>query len=171
MIKENRNMICRKCGATLDDGSRFCYYCGEVFSEEDEKDWNAIDQKEKEIAEMEEAEIKRAVANMIYTTTPTIEGRKITKYLDIIYGSAVIGTGFISDLGAAISDLLGDKSNMYNGKLNYARSEALTQLKKAAIRQGADAVVGVEMDIMTVGSNMFVVNVSGTAVKLNDDLS
>ncbi len=103
---------------------------------------------------------------MIYTTTPTIEGRKIEKYLDIIYGSAVIGTGVLTEMGAGLTDFLGTKSHGYNNKLDYARAEALIQLKKATIRINADAVVGIEMDIMTVGNNMFVANVSGTAVKL-----
>ena len=159
-------MICKKCGHEIDDGSPFCYYCGEVYSAEDVEEWNSLDERDKEIEEMEAAEVNKAVANMIYTTTPTIEGKKIEKYLDIIYGSAVIGTGVLTEMGAGLTDLLGTKSHGYNNKLDYARAEALIQLKKAAIRIKADAVVGIEMDIMTVGNNMFVANVSGTAVTL-----
>jgi len=39
-------------------------------------------------------------------------------------------------------------------------------MEKQAAKLGADAVVGVDVDYESVGSNMLVVSASGTAVKL-----
>ena len=172
-------MICRKCGNEIDDGSPFCYFCGEQFvkDQEDigeqseiEKGWDKIDEHERDIQIMEDAELRRRVSNMIYTTTPNVEGPSIKKYLGIISGSAVVGTGFVSEFGAAISDLFGGSSGSYNSKLNYARDEAMVMLKKEALKKGANAVVGIDTDIMTVGNNMFVVNATGTAVLIEDSI-
>ena len=45
-------------------------------------------------------------------------------------------------------------------------SDALAEMEKQAARLGADAVVGVDVDYESVGSNMLMVSASGTAVKL-----
>ena len=42
-------------------------------------------------------------------------------------------------------------------------SDALAEMEKQAARLGADAVVGVDIDYETVGSNMLMVSASGTA--------
>jgi uncharacterized protein YbjQ (UPF0145 family) len=39
-------------------------------------------------------------------------------------------------------------------------------MEKQAVHLGADAVIGVDIDYETVGSNMLMVSASGTAVKL-----
>ncbi len=53
-------MICKKCGHEIDDGSPFCYFCGETFSNEDVKKWNSLDERDREIEEMEVAEVKKS---------------------------------------------------------------------------------------------------------------
>ena len=45
-------------------------------------------------------------------------------------------------------------------------ADALAEMEKQATKLGADAVVGVDIDYETVGSNMLMVSASGTAVKL-----
>ncbi len=37
---------------------------------------------------------------MIVTTTPIIEGKKITQYLGLVSGSAIMGTSFVRDFFA-----------------------------------------------------------------------
>ena len=48
--------------------------------------------------------------NIILTTTPAIEGRKITHYLGIISGEAIIGANLFRDLFAGIRDIVGGRS-------------------------------------------------------------
>ena len=53
-------------------------------------------------------------------------------------------------------------------KLSNSRKDtALKEMEEAAIRLGADAVVGIDLDYETVGANggMLMVTASGTAIK------
>lgn len=50
---------------------------------------------------------------MILTTTPSIEGHKITSYLGVITGEAIMGANIMRDLFASITDVIGGRSD-YN---------------------------------------------------------
>ena len=103
---------------------------------------------------------------VIVTTTPTVEGRKITGYLGIVTGEAVLGANIFKDLFAGIRDIVGGRSATYERELQRARDLALEEMKTAAVELGANAVVGIDVDYETVGANgsMLMVAVSGTAV-------
>ena len=103
---------------------------------------------------------------IIVTTTPTIEGRKITSYQGIVTGEAIMGANIFKDLFAGIRDIVGGRSATYERELRRAREMALEEMMTAAAEKGANAVVGVDLDYETVGGNasMLMVTVSGTAV-------
>ncbi|MGE0144486.1 MAG: heavy metal-binding domain-containing protein [Planctomycetota bacterium] len=105
---------------------------------------------------------------MILTTTPTIEGRSITKYLGIVNGEAILGANLFKDLFAGIRDLVGGRSAAYEKELQRARETALAELTTRAVELGADAVVGVDLDYEVLGASggMLMVCVSGTAVRI-----
>lgn len=50
---------------------------------------------------------------MILTSTDSVEGRKITAYLGIVAGEAVMGTNIFRDFFAGITDILGGRSGSY----------------------------------------------------------
>ena len=103
---------------------------------------------------------------VILTTTPSIEGKRITKYCGIVTGEAILGANIFKDLFAGIRDIVGGRSATYEGELRSARDIALAEIKHAAVELGANAVVGVDIDYETVGGSgsMLMVTVSGTAV-------
>jgi uncharacterized protein YbjQ (UPF0145 family) len=105
---------------------------------------------------------------VIVTTTPNIEGKKITAYQGIVTGEAIMGANIFKDLFAGIRDIVGGRSATYERELRRARDIALEELKVAAAEMGANAVVGIDIDYETVGGNasMLMVTVSGTAVVL-----
>jgi uncharacterized protein YbjQ (UPF0145 family) len=105
---------------------------------------------------------------VIVTTTPTVEGRTITGYKGIVTGEAIMGANIFKDLFAGIRDIVGGRSATYERELRRAREIALEELKAAAAEQGANAVVGVDLDYETVGGqgSMLMVTVSATAVVL-----
>ncbi len=106
---------------------------------------------------------------MIVTTTPTVEGRKITAYVGIVAGEAVMGTNIFRDLFAGIRDIVGGRSGSYEKELKEAREVALREMVEDAESAGADAVIGVDMDYETIGGDdksMLMVSANGTAVKL-----
>ncbi|MCP5072596.1 MAG: heavy metal-binding domain-containing protein [Rhodobacteraceae bacterium] len=101
---------------------------------------------------------------MIITTTPTIEGKKITDYRGIVVGEAIMGANVVRDVFASITDIVGGRSGAYESKLQDARDTALRELEERAVEKGATAVVGVDLDYEVVGSSMRMVSASGTAV-------
>jgi uncharacterized protein YbjQ (UPF0145 family) len=107
-------------------------------------------------------------AAVLVTTTPTVEGRRITSYKGIVTGEAIMGANIFKDLFAGIRDIVGGRSATYERELRRARDIALEELKAAASEAGANAVVGVDLDYETVGGNasMLMVTISGTAVVL-----
>ena len=103
---------------------------------------------------------------MIVTTTPIIEGKKITQYLGLASGSAIIGTSFVRDFFAGITDLVGGRSSAYEAELKRARSSAISEMRQEAVKLGANAVVGVDLDYEAVGEKggLLMVCANGTAV-------
>ncbi len=103
---------------------------------------------------------------MIVTTTPTLEGKKITGYLGVVTGEAIIGANLFRDIFAGIRDIVGGRSGAYEEVLREAKKNALDELQENARKLGANAVVGVDLDYETVGTSgsMLMVSASGTAV-------
>jgi uncharacterized protein YbjQ (UPF0145 family) len=103
---------------------------------------------------------------VIVTTTPSVEGRKITEYRGIVTGEAIMGANIFKDLFAGIRDIVGGRSATYERELRRAREIALEEIKTAAAEMGANAIVGVDLDYETIGANgaMLMVTISGTAV-------
>lgn len=101
---------------------------------------------------------------MIVTTTPSVEGHKITAYKGIVVGEAIMGANVVRDVFASITDIVGGRSGAYESKLQDARDTALRELEDRANELGANAVVGVDLDYEVVGSSMLMVSASGTAV-------
>jgi uncharacterized protein YbjQ (UPF0145 family) len=100
------------------------------------------------------------------TTTPTFEGRRITRYLGIVHGEAIVGANIFRDMFAAVRDIVGGRAGAYENVLGDARRTALAEMADAASRLGANAVVGIDLDYETLGSggSMLMVTASGTAV-------
>ena len=104
---------------------------------------------------------------IIVTTTPGVEGRRVTRYAGIVTGEAIMGANIFKDLFAGVRDIVGGRSAAYEEELRRARSIALEELGDEAQRLGADAVVGIDLDYETVGQgSMLMVTASGTAVRL-----
>lgn len=105
---------------------------------------------------------------MIITTTPTIENRQITEYKGIIFSEVIAGVNAIKDLAAGFRDIFGGRSQSYEDELLKARQEALFELEKRAEKLNANAIVGVKIDVETVGTgSMLMVVATGTAVRIN----
>ena len=101
---------------------------------------------------------------MIITTTPNIEGKQIVEYKQVVFGEVIAGANFIRDFFAAITDVIGGRSSVYERRISRARQDALKELEEKAIALGANAVVGVEINYATVSNkSMFMVIASGSA--------
>lgn len=105
---------------------------------------------------------------MIITTTPTVEGKRATRYLGVVTGEAILGANIFRDFFAGITDIVGGRSGAYESELRKAREIAMREMADDAQRLGGNAVVGVDLDYETVsinnGGDMLMVTACGTAV-------
>ena len=103
---------------------------------------------------------------MIVTTTPSVDGKRISRYCGVVAGEAILGANLFKDLFAGIRDLVGGRSATYERELQRARDIALQELQQRAQELGANAVVGVDLDyeVLGQGNGMLMVSASGTAV-------
>ena len=107
---------------------------------------------------------------MIVSTTNTIPGKQIT-ITGTVHAEIIYGANIVRDIFASVRDMVGGRAKSYEQVIAGARNDALDQLEKEAKGQGADGIVGLNMDyeIITAGSSkntgMIVVTAYGTAVK------
>lgn len=101
---------------------------------------------------------------MIVTTTNTIEGKQVGQYLRVVAGETVAGINAFKDISAGFYNLVGGRSNSYEGEIRKAREDALAEMVDRAHELGTEGVLGVDIDYESVGQNMIMVTASGTAV-------
>jgi uncharacterized protein YbjQ (UPF0145 family) len=105
-------------------------------------------------------------AEMIITTTPTVEGQPIEEYLGVVTGEAILGAHIGRDILAGITDIVGGRSAAYEEEVRKARTISLEEMSSEAESQGANAIVGVDLDYEVIRQGMLMVSVSGTAVRI-----
>jgi uncharacterized protein YbjQ (UPF0145 family) len=98
---------------------------------------------------------------MIVTTTPGIEGRRITAYHGVVTGETIIGANIFRDI-------VGGRSGAYENALASARETALSEMQDRARQLGGNAVVGVDLDYEVI-NNMLMVSASGTSVTVEQE--
>ena len=54
---------------------------------------------------------------MIVTTTPNVEGRRITEYCGVVAGEVIMGANIFRDFMAGIRDVIGGRSSEYEDQL------------------------------------------------------
>jgi uncharacterized protein YbjQ (UPF0145 family) len=104
---------------------------------------------------------------ILLSTTNSLDNQPIREYLGIVSGETIIGANIFKDFFAGIRDIVGGRSGSYERVLREAKDTALKEMTDDALKMGADAVIGIDLDYETVGANggMLMVTASGTAVK------
>jgi len=107
---------------------------------------------------------------MLVTTTNTLDGRRVVRYLGVVTGEAIMGANIVRDVFAAVRDVVGGRSAAYEQELRKAKDIALAEMGEQAQALGANAIIGVDLDYETLGSNgsMLMVSASGTAVVVEE---
>lgn len=105
---------------------------------------------------------------MLIVTTPDLQGKRITRYVGIVSGEAILGANIFRDMLAGIRDIVGGRSAAYERELRKAKTIAMDEMAAEASEQGANAIVSVDLDYETIGmgsgGGMLMVSASGTAV-------
>ena len=103
----------------------------------------------------------------LVVTTPSIEGRPVTRDLGLVSGEAILGANIFRDLFAGIRDIVGGRSAAYEEELRKAKAIAMREMEDQAVELGANVVLGVDLDYESIqmgsGGGMLMVSASGTA--------
>ena len=121
--------------------------------------------------EVRQAALLERISNIQITTTPQLEGYRVTKTLGIITAEHVAGVNFIRDFLSEISDSMGGRSGSMQKELRLMRETCLAELKIEANQLGANAVIGVDLDYSEIsggGKSMLFLVASGTAVVIEN---
>jgi uncharacterized protein YbjQ (UPF0145 family) len=102
---------------------------------------------------------------MLLTTTSTLDGHKIVRYIGLVTGETILGANIFKDIMAGITDIIGGRAGAYESTLQEAKNQAIAEMQQRAQQMGANAIIGIDLDYETVGKGtMLMVSVSGTAV-------
>ncbi len=84
----------------------------------------------------------------------------------MVTGETIIGANVFKDFFAGIRDIVGGRAGSYEEVLREAKDTSIKEMMQRAQTMGANAVVGIDIDYETIGSNgsMLMVATSGTAV-------
>ncbi len=101
---------------------------------------------------------------MLVSTTAVLQDKRVTRYLGVVTGEAILGANIVRDFLAGIRDVVGGRSAAYEQELRKAKDLALREMEEQAAGLGANAVIGVDLDYETLGNGtMLMVSASGTA--------
>lgn len=81
-------------------------------------------------------------------------------------GDVVLGTGFFSEFSMELTDLFGERSTTASNKMKEVKRNAYEEMVKNAKKIGANALIGVDFDYITLSNNILGVSANGTAVRI-----
>ena len=110
--------------------------------------------------------VTNAISKILMTTTVSIDGHKVKKYIDIESVEIVIGTGFFSEFSGGVSDFFGARSTAFEDKLQKAKRVSLDKLKYIAFKKGGNAVIGIDLDYTEFSGNRIGLIANGTIVEI-----
>jgi uncharacterized protein YbjQ (UPF0145 family) len=108
-------------------------------------------------------------ANVIVTTTNSIDGYRISKVRDVVSAECVFGVNIFKEFLTSITDVIGGRSTTSQKVLRDARYVCMREIRTEAFELGANAVVGTSLsynEISGQGKSMLLLVISGTAVNL-----
>lgn len=106
---------------------------------------------------------------MIVTTTPDVEGRRITRTYGLVRGNTIRARFVGRDIMAALRSIAGGEIGEYTKMMAEAREQAIDRMVEEARALGADAVVAVRFQTSLVMTGASEILCYGTAVRTTQD--
>ena len=107
------------------------------------------------------------MGNILVTTGSNIEGYDIVEYLGFVSGETVLGSNFLKGFVAGVTEASDSESEKLTANLEQVNGIALEKLKRVAEKQGADAIIGLQLNYTQFENYSVGTIASGTAVKLH----
>lgn len=106
---------------------------------------------------------------MLYSTTESIPGYKITRYCGLVNGSTVRAKHVGRDIMAGLKNIVGGELKGYTELLQESRASAIERMTADAEAQEANAIVGLRFATSAVAPQAAEVMVYGTAVVVTQE--
>ena len=151
--------ICTNCSEQLEDSFDKCWQCGTNREGVADIEFQVVSHAQNELV----GNIEEEPLDIILTTTPTLQTHTITQYLGIVAGEALLKAKVSEWLGLLVDGLTA-RSYFQEIKAKETRQITLRIMSLQALKQGANAIVGVEIDFQTIGGAI-IITCSGTAVQ------
>ena len=98
------------------------------------------------------------------TTTFTLEGYRIDRYLGVVRGIIVRSRSIFGTVGASLQTLVGGDISLFTNLCEETRAHAFQRMTQHAAQMGANAIVGVRYDATEIMQGVTEVLCYGTAV-------
>ena len=105
-----------------------------------------------------------AVDAQMVTTTFTLDGYRIERYLGVVRGIIVRSRSIFGTVGASLQTLVGGDISLFTNLCEETRAHAFQRMTQHAAQMGANAIVGVRYDATEVMQGVTEVLCYGTAV-------
>ncbi|MGL4731015.1 MAG: YbjQ family protein [Clostridium sp.] len=156
---------CTKCDTEL-------YYADE--GDFDEKEIERLNREQEKIISTIEnnKEISKQVENCKITTSNTLEGYEVLEYLDIVSEEKIVGIGLkthFKSIGDMFATFTGEEMKAYTNRIKELKKQIKKDLKRQAVKIGANAIIGVDIETTVPAANAIMVSINGTAVKIKKE--
>ena len=135
---------CPHCDGQTDDGFQVCWTCR--IPKGSPADYHRNDR-------------------VLVTNTPTLQTHDIIEYVSPVFGETVYGANFFRDIASGFTDFIGGRSASYENILMRGRTAAIHEMQSRAEKLDCNAIVSMQVQYEPIGSTMFLICVSGTAVR------
>ena len=108
---------------------------------------------------------------ILVTTSHTLQGIEVTKYLGVVSAECAYGMNMFKDMFANVRNLVGGRSAAVEDTMRDSRETVMQELKREAHAKGANAVIALDLDFTQLGAGgnmMVLVSASGTAVVIEE---
>jgi uncharacterized protein YbjQ (UPF0145 family) len=101
------------------------------------------------------------------TTSPALDGFRITRSLGVVRGITVRSRSIVGTIGGALQTIVGGNITLFEELCETTRADAFARMLRHAEELGANAVVGVRYDATEVMQGVTEVLCYGTAVTVH----
>ena|SRR5690554_1307526 len=105
--------------------------------------------------------------DFIISTTPMLEGYKIVKYIDVLFEENTFGVSWstsVQSFGDMFKSFSGERFDAISDRIESIKVEVKKRFIRKAIRHGANALIGVDIETTTRENGGITISMSGTAV-------
>jgi uncharacterized protein YbjQ (UPF0145 family) len=112
---------------------------------------------------------KKGFGKFLMVTTPVLDGVEIQEYLGPVIVRHARAVNIVRDFFTAFRDVFGGRSGAYQEVMDDMQRELLAEVRHRAQQMGATAVIGLRVDIESVGAknrSLMMAIGQGTAVRI-----